>query len=383
MPSVHSALAFLLDHMPQGLHLVAASRDDPLLPLARLRARGQLAEIRAGDLRFTLSETAKFLREVMGLDLSEADIAALECRTEGWIVGLQLAAASMQSQGDVSAFVRTFTGSHRYILDYLMEEVLAQQTEDVRAFLLQTSVLDRANLFIVALDDERHWYRYHHLFGELLRQRLHRKLGSTSVDTEDLLAELHVRASTWSEDNGLEIDAFHYAAASHDIGRAARLIEGRGMPLTFRGVISPVLRWLKSLPTTDLDANPLLWVTWASAGLARGQAADVEPRLRSAEAALHGIEQDEQTRDVLGRIAATRATLAWGLNDAETIVVQSQRALEYLHPDNLPFRTSTPRSGSWPMPMGFREIGPPPSRPTMKPFPCARSLETRSSTSWR
>jgi LuxR family maltose regulon positive regulatory protein len=201
--------------------------------------------------------------------------------------------------------------------------------------------LDRSSLFIFPLDDERRWFRYHHLFVELLRQRLQHSLKlPTSCDKRSVV-ELHIHASIWYEDNGLEIEAFQHAAAANDVKHAARLIEGKGMPLTFRGVVSPVLNWPESLPTSELDANPLLWVTWASAGLARGQARDVEPRFQAAEIALRGVDQDDQTRDVVGRIAATRATLTWGLDDAETIVVQSQLALENLHPDNLPFRTST------------------------------------------
>ena len=196
---VDNALTFLLEHLPPQMHLVIATREDPHLPLARLRARGQLTELRAADLRFTPSEAAGFLNQVMGLNLSAEDIAALETRTEGWIAGLQLAALSMQGHQDATSFIKSFTGSHHFVLDYLVEEVLQQQPESVQTFLLRTSILDRlcgplcdavatrprsasgqetpeylerANLFIVPLDNERRWYRYHHLFAELLRQRL-------------------------------------------------------------------------------------------------------------------------------------------------------------------------------------------------------------------
>jgi LuxR family maltose regulon positive regulatory protein len=195
---VDDALTFALEHLPPQMHLVIATREDPQLPLARLRARGQLTELRATDLRFTSSEAAEFLNQVMGLDLSTEDIAALEIRTEGWIAGLQLAALSMQGHQDAASFIRSFTGSHHFVLDYLLEEVLEQQSESVQTFLLQTAVLDRltgplcntltgqdngqailemlerANLFIVRLDEERRWYRYHHLFADLLHQRLRR-----------------------------------------------------------------------------------------------------------------------------------------------------------------------------------------------------------------
>ena len=202
--SVDRCLTFLLEHLPPQMHLVIATREDPHLPLARLRARGQLTELRAADLRFTPSEAADFLNQVMGLNLSAEDIAALETRTEGWIAGLQLAALSMQGHQDTTSFIKSFTGSHHFVLDYLVEEVLQQQSESVQTFLLRTSILDRmcgplcdavlldsaasgqetleylehANLFIVPLDNERRWYRYHHLFAELLRQRLQQSLGT-------------------------------------------------------------------------------------------------------------------------------------------------------------------------------------------------------------
>ena len=363
---VDQAITFLLEHMPPQLHLVIATREDPPIPLARFRARNQLTELRATDLRFTTDEAAGFLKEVMGLDLAAEHIAALEARTEGWIAGLQLAALSLQGQTDATSFITSFTGSHRFVMDYLVEEVLHQQPEHVQAFLLRTSVLDRlcgplceavlldsavsgqaileyleqANLFIVPLDNERRWYRYHHLFADLLRQRLRQSVVPPKNEARDE-DELHRRASAWYEDNGLEIEAFHHAAAAHDIERAARLIEGKGMPLHFRGVVAPVLNWLESLPPTALDAVPVLWTAYASTLLVTGQANRVEPTLQAAEAALHGAERDDTTRDLIGRIAAIRATMAANQKQIATIVAQSRRALEYLHPDNQAFRTST------------------------------------------
>ncbi len=361
------ALTFLLEHLPPQMHLVISSREDPHLPLARLRVQGQLIELRVTDLRFTHSEASGFLNQVMGLNLTEQDIVSLETRTEGWIAGLQLAAISMQGQEDATRFIRSFTGSHHFVMDYLVEEVLQQQSESVQAFLLQTSILGRlcgplcdalllapsgsaqqtleylehANLFIVPLDNERRWYRYHHLFSDLLRQRLNLWTASSTEGEGTGVAELHTRASVWYEENGLEIEAFQHAAATNDFERAERLIEGEGMPLHFRGAVGPVLNWLGSLPTTVLDDRPSLWTTYASVLLAAGHPARVEQTLQAAEAALEAAEQNDKNRDLVGRIAATRATVAANQYEVETIIAQSRRALEYLHPDNLSFRTFT------------------------------------------
>jgi LuxR family maltose regulon positive regulatory protein len=364
---VDHALTFLLDHLSPQMHLVIATREDPQLPLARLRGRGQLTELRVADLRFTPSEAAGFLNQGMGLNLSSEDIAALETRTEGWIAGLQLAAISMQGHQDAASFITSFTGSHHFVMDYLVEEVLQQQPESIQTFLLHTSILDRlcgplcdavllasdasgqetleylehANLFLIPLDNERHWYRYHHLFADLLRQRLHQSSASSAGDAESHVNEVHIRASIWYENHGLEIEAFHHAIAAYDVERAVRLIEGAGMPLHFRGGVAPVLNWLESLPRTVLDAWPSLWTAYASVLLVTGQGTRVEQTLQAAEAALQGAEPDDKTRDLVGRIAAIRATVAAYQNQVETIITQSRRALEYLHPNNLAFRTST------------------------------------------
>ena len=363
---IDHALTFLLEHLPPQMHLVIATREDPPLPLARLRARGHLTEVRAVDLRFTPSEAAAFLNQVMGLNLSAEDIALLETRTEGWIAGLQLAAISLQGQEDATSFIRSFTGSHHFVLDYLVEEVLGQQSERVQTFLLRTSILDRlsgplcdavlldppasgqatleylehANLFLVPLDNERRWYRYHHLFADLLRQRLHQSIASSTGDAESQVAELHIRASVWYEDHGLSMEAFHHAAAANDIERAERLIEGKGIPLHFRGAVTALLDWLESLPTTVLNARPSLWVRYASLLLVNGQTTGVEEKLQAAEAALQGAEPDDKTRDLVGQIAAIRATLAITRYHVETMLAQSRRALEYLHPDNLSSRVT-------------------------------------------
>jgi LuxR family maltose regulon positive regulatory protein len=365
-PAVDQALTFLLEHLPPQLHLVLATREDPQLPLARLRARDQLTELRARDLRFTPAEAAEFLTHGMGLDLAAADIAALETRTEGWIAGLQLAALSLQGQQDIPRFVQSFTGSHHFVLDYLVAEVLQQQPDRVQMFLLRTSILDRlcgplcdamlrdtptsgqatleylehANLFIVPLDDERRWYRYHHLFADLLRQRLHQSSTSSTEDALWGVNALHIRASQWYEDHGLELEAFHHAVAAQDIEHAERLIEGAGVPLHFRAGGAPILHWLASLPAAELNARPALWVTYASALMMTGQHTAVEPKLQAAEAALQGSAPDDKTRDLVGRIASLRATVAVIQHDVATLLAQSRRALEYLPPANLPLRTA-------------------------------------------
>ena len=365
--AIDHALTFLVEHLPPQMHLVIATREDPQLPLARLRAGGHLTEVRAVDLRFTPVEAAEFLNQAMGLTLSAEDVSALESRTEGWIAGLQLAALSLQGQKDTAGFIRTFTGSHHFVLDYLVEEVLGQQPESLQTFLLRTSILDRmtgplcdavlldpsgsgqetleylehANLFLVPLDNERRWYRYHQLFADLLRQRLHQRSTSSTGDEVEDVNELHIRASVWYEDHELEIEAFQHAAAANDVARAERLIEGEGMPLHFRGAGASVLNWLESLPRTALDTRPSLWVTYASTLLFGGQHTAVEQKLQAAEAAMPRTELDDKTRDLVGRIASMRATLAVIQHDGETIITQSRRALEYLRPDNLPVRTAT------------------------------------------
>ena len=303
----------------------------------------------------------------MGLHLSAQDIAALETRTEGWIAGLQLAAISLQGQHDVSRFVTSFTGGHHFVLDYLVEEVLHQQSRSVQMSLMQTSILDRlcgslcdavvlnpsisgqetleylehANLFVIPLDNERRWYRYLHLFADVLRQRLHQGVASSSRDEEGDISKLHRRASVWYEGQGLELEAFHHAAAAQDVERATRLLEGNGMPLHFRGGVVPVLHWLKSLPMSVLSERPALCVMYASALSTAGQNAGVEEKLQAAEAALQGAPLDDTTRNLVGHIAAMRATLAANEYQVETIIAQSHRALEYLHPDNLDARTVT------------------------------------------
>jgi LuxR family transcriptional regulator, maltose regulon positive regulatory protein len=272
----------------------------------------------------------------------------------------------LQGHEDATSFIRSFTGSHHFVLDYLLEEVLGQQSERVQTFLLRTSILDRlcgplcdavlldasapgqatldslerANLFIVPLDNERRWYRYHQLFADLLRLRLHQSIASSPGDKGKSMAELHIRASQWYENHDLELEAFQHAAAAHDVERAARLVEGKGMPLYFRGAVAPVLHWLESLPKTVLDARPSLWVRYASLLLVNGQPTGVEEKLQAAEAAMPRTEANDTTRNLVGQIAVARANLALTRYQGEAMLAQSRRALEYLHPNNLSSRAT-------------------------------------------
>ncbi len=362
---VDQALTFLVEHLPPQLHLVIATREDPPLPLARFRARGQLTELRATDLRFTSSEAAAFLNDVMGLRISMDDIAALEARTEGWIAGLQLAALSMHGRSDTARFIQAFTGSHRFVLDYLLEEVLQQQPTPIQQFLLHTSILDRlcgplcdavlgdpagsgqaalhaidrANLFLVPLDVERHWYRYHHLFGEFLRQRLAQDANLAGGD----LTGLHGRASAWYEAQGLDLEALHHAAAAADPARVARLAEQswERMDSSFQSVAW--CRWVRQLPEAVLRARPVLCIQYAWALMDTGEVEASEARLRDAERSLASLGDSaivpdeaaepmvvvakEQLSSLPVRIAVARAYLAQARGDVAATVQHAALAL--------------------------------------------------------
>ncbi len=367
---IHDTLTFLLEHLPPQMHLVIATREDPHLPLARLRARGQLTELRATDLRFTSSEAAEFLNQVMGLDLSAEDIAALETRTEGWIAGLQLAAISMQGHKDATSFIKSFTGSHHFILDYLIEEVLERQSESIQTFLLQTAVLDRlcgslcdaltdqdngqatletlehANLFIVPLDEERRWYRYHHLFSELLRQRLCQK-------QPDWVPTLHRRASEWYEQNGYALEAIEHALRAENFERAAHLITDHADTLWQRGQYSKLQRLQTRLPGELVLSKPYLCIlqAWYLAGSQQDAA---EQSLQAAEKVLDtntkaatehasiecGQLTDSEKEKLQGRIAAIRAFLASYRGDVQSIETFSCQALDYLPKQDLIWRNT-------------------------------------------
>ena len=364
--AVQDGMAFLLDHVPPGLHVVIASRADPALPLARLRARGELAEIRAAELRFTPDEAAAYLNEMMGLQLTARDVTALEGRTEGWIAALQLAALSMQGREDVAGFIAGFAGDDRYVVDYLAEEVLARQSGRVQAFLLQTCVLgrlsgplcdavtgqgggkamlealDRGNLFLVPLDDRRRWYRYHHLFADVLQARL--------LDEQPgQVPELHRRASAWYEQNGERSLAIGHALAAGDFGRAADLVE-LAIPAMARTRQEATVRgWLEMIPDELVHVRPVLSVGFAGALLTGGELEGVEDRLRDAErwlapatGAREGsqvppaemvVTDEEEYRRLPGTIEMYRAGLALARSDIPGTVRHAQRTLE-LAPDD-------------------------------------------------
>jgi LuxR family maltose regulon positive regulatory protein len=349
-------LTFLLEHLPTQMHLVIASREDPHLPLARLRARDQLTELRAADLRFSPSEAAGFLNQVMGLNLSDENITALETRTEGWIAGLQLAALSMQGRSDTASFIQAFTGSHHFVLDYLMELVLQQQSETIQIFLLRTSILERmcgtlcdavlldpsasgqetlkylehANMFIVPLDNERLWYRYHHLFSDLLRQRL----GKPKE-----FAEFHLRASQWHEENGDLGAAFHHAIAAGDYDRAAGLAEAawQGMEGSFQ--TAGWLGWVKKLPEEVIRARPALCVELGSAFSLAGEPETSEIHLQNAEQALAGAVDKAELKLFQGSIALARAYNAQVQGNLADTVKYAEQAIQLI-PENDFYRRS-------------------------------------------
>src|SRR5690242_3484519 len=358
---VQDGMAFLLEHLPPQIHLVIASRTDPPLPLARLRGRGELAEIRAADLRFTPGEAAAYLNEVMGLALTAADVAALEGRTEGWIAALQLAALSMQGREDVTAFIDGFAGDDRYIVDFLAEEVLQRQPEQVQHFLLQTSILDRlsgplcdavtgqdggkaklaalerGNLFLVPLDDRRQWYRYHQLFADVLHARLR-------DEQRDDVPELHRRASGWHEQNGERSEAIRHALAAADFERAADLVELAIPAMRRSRQEAAVLGWLELLPDEVVRVRPVLSVGFAGTLLAAGEYEGVEARLRDAERWLGGapgtgegsqapaaemvVVDDAEFRRLPAEIELYRAAQALVRGDGPGTVRHARRALE-------------------------------------------------------
>jgi LuxR family maltose regulon positive regulatory protein len=362
LQSIHDALNFLIRNMNPQLHLVIVTREDPQLSQAKLRAKDQLTEVRAADLRFTPDEASEYLGNVMGLDLEPEEIITLDCRTEGWITGLQLAAISLQGRKDTSALINSFSGTHRYVVDYLIEEVLDQQPEATREFLLQTSILaqltgslcdavtskmnsqhtleslEKSNLFIIPLDNDRHWYRYHHLFADLLGTRLQRQETAGSKDVA--VEELHISASKWYEENGMDVEAFHHAALANDYDRAERLIEGEGLPISFRGIVSPVLYWFDSLPESIFISRPSLWVTYAMTLLTIGQVGQAEEKLLAAENALKDARDNELNKDLVGRIACIRANMAVGSKDIGILLEQLDSAFENLDPKNLTYRSA-------------------------------------------
>ena len=354
---IHDALTFLIDHLPANMHLIITTRVDPLLPIARLRARDKLTELRANDLRFTTDEVAAFLIQAMGLNLSTEEIAALETRTDGWIAGLQIAALSMQGRDDISGFIETFSGSHRHILGYLAEEVINQQPEAALNFLLQTSILDRlcgplcdavtggtngqtileslerANLFIIPLDDEGKWYRYHHLFAEVLQARLRQS-------QPELPAKLQLRASEWFEMQNLMGESIQYAFSCGAESRAANLIERQRWILLGRGDGNTLHRLLDELKVETVRSRPGLSLAYAWIFSLLEQPDAMERHLLDAEKALAEItsqtayETDEYYKAIQGEIATLRAEATLGKSDIPGGLALSRHALTLLSDDN-------------------------------------------------
>jgi LuxR family maltose regulon positive regulatory protein len=348
------------------MHLVIASREDPPLPLSRLRARAQMVEIRQADLTFTAEETTAFLRRTMGLELSSGDAAALQRRTEGWIAGLQLAALSLRGSDDVQRLIDSFAGSHRYILDYLIEEVFERQSGDVQDFLLKTSILDRftaslcdavcfgvtgtaaaegdtsreillaldqANLFIVPLDESRQWYRFHRLFAELLRQPLRRVAPDVPV------SELHRRASRWYEAEGFQGDAVKHALAASDWRRAAGLILKVEEAMLRRGEVVTLVGWLRALPDEALRRHPKLYLSYSWALILTGQLDDAESTLAEAEQVAQDDRDQEEQAVLMADIISAQAFIARARGDDARTIELSQRALSLLPQDNLAGRS--------------------------------------------
>ena len=358
--AIDNALMFFLEHLPPQLHVVITTREDPNLSLARFRVRDQLTEIRVADLRFTPAEAAEFLNQVMDLSLSAEDVTALDNRTEGWIAGLQLAALSMRGQEDVHGFIQAFTGDHRYIVDYLIEEVLRRQPEDIQNFLLKTSILERlngslcdavtaqtgsktkleqlqrGNLFLIPLDDKRDWYRYHHLFADVLRMHL-------TAEAPDSIPALHKRASEWFEKNNLTADAIRHALVGEHFERAAELIEKAISPMRQSRQEATLLGWLKALPEEMFQNHPVLNVNYAGILMQNGQFDGVESRLRDVEQWLATPEgsrrppvyvDEEDFQRLPSSVHMYRAAIALAQGDTVNSMKHARKVLELAREDD-------------------------------------------------
>ena len=354
---IHDMIWFLIENLPQQMHLVISTRSDPPWPLARIRSQNLLTELRAADLSFTVDETAILFDESLNVQLSAPDIQMLETRTEGWAAGLQLAALSLLGHKDPSAFIKGFKGDNRYIADYLTEEVLSRQPEDLRNFLLQTSILERlcgplcdfvtgqnnswqvlnslekANLFVIPLDYERCWYRYHHLFADLLEQRMH-------INQGDRVPELHRRASQWFAQNGFKNEAVDHALIAQDNAHAAQLMEEIAEMDWDRARESRLLRWFNKLPDENFDANPKLNIFYARELFKSGYMDDAEKRMQTAEQLLNSTSISDLDKEGLqGRIAVIRAYISTRNGDLSRAVAFSKQALKLLPPDDLNWRS--------------------------------------------
>ncbi len=355
-PEIHRSVAFLLEHLPPQISLVIATRADPPLPLASLRADGDLLEVRAADLRFTAAETAEYLNDAMGLTLTTSDVDVLGARTEGWIAALQLAALSMQGRSDPASFIDDFAGDDRFILDYLADEVLERQPARIREFLLDTSLLsrltgrlcaavtgqddakaileelDRSNLFVVPLDDRRTWYRYHHLDGDVVRARL-------LDERPERVAELHCRASDWYADNGEPGEAIVHALAARDHERAAKLIELVAPAMQRARQESQLRSWLEALPADVFEDRPVLAMALVGARMATGDAHDLDPLLEIVDSWLvrsdAPIVFDDAAYGRLPAMAAIhKAGLALLVGDLDGTIEHAQRVRDLVGADD-------------------------------------------------
>lgn len=365
-PIIHETLAFLIERMPSSLHLVIASRTDPPLPLARLRVQGELAELRQSNLRFTFDEVTAFLNQVMRLELSAEQVAALESQTEGWVAGLQLAALALQTCDDITSFIATFNGKHRYIVDYLTEEVLRRQPTHIYSFLLDTAplnylkgslcdavtersdgqmmleLLERSNLFLIPLDSERSWYRYHPLFVDMLRQRLQQA-------QPDKVPLLHKRAASWYEANGMTAEGVRHALAAADFLYAARLIEQVGDTMLMHGELATLRGWLDTLPSEIVRSRPSLWLIQAWILLLSGDLNGTETYLQQAEQRLIAqMRRDaadsvatelDDTTNILGEIEVIRAYIASIRLGSPHTVQLARQVLERLPEDDINLRS--------------------------------------------
>ena len=358
-PSVHAGIAFILDHLPEKFHMVLSTRIDPPWSLVRYRARDQLVEVRTRDLRFTTDEAASFLNHLMGLNLSANDVAALEERTEGWVAGLQLAALSMKGRKDISGFIKAFTGSQVYIAEYLVEEVLQRQSKDVQTFLLQTSILERlnaglcdsvvggkggqsmlvalgrANLFLLPLDDEGRWFRYHNLFSDLLQARLQQSLPA------DEIASLHTRASAWFEQAGMTPEAIKHALSAGDYSRVVQLIEKVALPMIMKAYFKTVEDWLKAVPPEYLNQSPRLNMAVAWMYLMRRNFAQAAPHLERLQEIFSNLEHDEIEPVLQGEWLALQSMLLNAQGKALESCRLAEEALKILPEDETQIRSLT------------------------------------------
>jgi len=349
---IHDGITYLLEHMPVKMHLMIASRADPSLPLSRFRGKGIMLEVRTDDLRFNLEDAGKLLKELKISELSEGDIVVLNERTEGWVVGLKMAALSIREQKDVSGFITAFTGSQRYVMDYLVEEVLQKQTQEVRVFLMKTSILERIcvplcdviterhnsndillkleqnHLFIVPLDESRNWYRYEHLFADILRHQCETTYGTGEI------AKLHKQASQWYEDNDFPDEAIKHALTVQDWDNAARLITEQSKNKTKSGEFVTLINWLQALPEDIVQANYQLCLTYCSALIQIGQLDAAELKIKTLEKMTEGDES------IKGEVIAMEATIAWIRHDVPLSIELAEKALPLLPSDSLGLRSS-------------------------------------------